>query len=98
MLAYGLTIISFMAGVHWGWVLAGGVSRINLLIVSNIVALLGWAFFIWVPAPFVFWGFALLFAALFFVDTQLDLNPLYLRTRKYVTLIVCSSLAVVALI
>jgi hypothetical protein len=98
MLAYGLTIVCFMAGVHWGQYLAGARPQVNLLITSNAAALMAWGSFLVLPLALAFWIFAGLFAALFFVDKQLDLDPSYLKTRRNVTLIVCSCLMLAALI
>jgi Protein of unknown function (DUF3429) len=98
MLAYGLTIVCFMAGVHWGQYVAGVRPWVNLLITSNAIALIAWGSFLVLPLALAFWSFAGLFAALFFIDTQMDLDQSYLKTRRNVTLIVCSCLMLSALI
>lgn len=98
VLSYALLIVSFMAGVHWGQHLSGMQTRFNLLLSSNAVALVAWGCYIRLqpdPLCFVFIG---LFAVLYFIDTQLELQPNYLQTRRNVTLIVCTSLALIALI
>lgn len=43
-LTYGAVIISFMAGIHWGLFLTHAqYTRINLLLSSNLLALIAWA-------------------------------------------------------
>jgi Protein of unknown function (DUF3429) len=96
VLSYGLLIISFMAGVHWGQYLSGVRATVNLLVSSNVVALLAWFGFLLLP---VFWFCLLLiflFAVLYLIDMQLDSPPDYLKTRCNVTAIVCLSLLVTA--
>jgi Protein of unknown function (DUF3429) len=96
VLSYGLLIISFMAGVHWGQYLSGVRGKVNLLVSSNVVALLAWFGFLLLPT---FWFLVLLvvlFAVLYFIDTQLHASSEYLNTRRNVTAVVCLSLLVMA--
>ncbi len=96
VISYGLLIISFMAGVHWGQYLSGVRGKVNLLVSSNVVALLAWFGFLLLPT---FWFLVLLvalFAVLYFIDMQLHAPSDYLKTRRNVTAVVCSSFLVMA--
>ncbi len=97
LLAYALTIVCFMAGVHWGQILAGAQVRLNLLVSSNVVALVAWGSYIALSPDAVFLIFTALFALLYMIDTQLGLDPTYMKTRRNVTCVVCGCLIVVAL-
>jgi Protein of unknown function (DUF3429) len=96
VLSYGLLIVSFMAGVHWGQSVSRVQSRFNLLLSSNAVALIAWGCYLTLPPFYVCLVFAALFALLYVIDTQLSLDPSYLQTRRNVTCIVCISLVAVA--
>lgn len=97
-LAYGLVIVSFMAGVHWGQFLSGLRPKLNLLVSSNAVALIAWGSDLMLAPVYECLVFVALFAFLYWIDTQLKLDPHYLQTRRYVTLIVCTSLLLIAII
>ena len=96
VLSFGLLIVAFMAGVHWGQSVSGVQSRFNLLVSSNAVALIAWGCYLTLPPFYVCLVFAALFALLYVIDTQLSLDPSYLQTRRVVTIIVCSCLAYIA--
>jgi Protein of unknown function (DUF3429) len=96
VLSYGLLIVSFLAGVQWGQYLSGLRPRINLLVSSNVVALVAWVAYIRLQPFYLCFVFAALFALLYAIDTQLNLALEYLRTRRNVTIIVCVSLLAVA--
>lgn len=96
VLSYGLMILSFMAGVHWGQYLSGLRPRLNLLLSSNAVALTAWGCYILLSPIYICFAFAALFALLYVIDTKLSLDPSYLQTRRNVTCIVCISLVAVA--
>jgi hypothetical protein len=97
-LAYGLAIVSFMAGVHWGQYLAGVRTRVDLLISSNMVALVAWSGFLLLPKL----HFCLLLIVLFIVLNSIDghlhhqgaIDRHYRQLRNYVTAVVCLSLLV----
>jgi hypothetical protein len=90
--AYGLTIVSFTAGVHWGQHLEGRRANPNLLVASNAVALAAWIGFL-LLSPLIFsLVLVFLFGALYVMDTQLHPQSDYLLTRRNVTLIVSASL------
>jgi uncharacterized membrane protein YoaK (UPF0700 family) len=96
VLSYGLLIISFMAGVHWGQYLSGVRGEVNLLLSSNMVALLAWFGFLLLPTLWFCLLLIFLFAVLYLIDMQLDSPTDYLKTRRHVTAIVCLSLLVTA--
>jgi hypothetical protein len=96
MLTYGLTIVSFMAGVHWGQVLSGVKSNINLLVSSNVVALVAWFGFLLLPPHYFSALLMMLFVALYVIDRQLHPKSDYLTTRRNVTALVCLSSVVAA--
>ncbi len=100
-LAYGLAILSFMAGVHWGQFIAGAGVGSNLLIISNFVTVSAWfGYLILLP-----WQFAILLMGLFLsvllVDRSLVTKGViaqdYFKTRALVTLLVVLSLAILAM-
>jgi Protein of unknown function (DUF3429) len=99
VLSYGLMIVSFMAGVHWGQYLSGVRTRVDLLVSSNVVALAAWFGFLFLPNLY----FCLLLIVLFVVLNSIDghlhqqgvIDPQYRQLRSYVTAVVCASLLVV---
>jgi hypothetical protein len=99
-LTYGLAILSFMAGVHWGQFIAGSGAGSNLLIISNFVTVAAWFGYL-ILQP---WQFAILLMGLFLsvllVDQSLATKGIiaqdYFKTRALVTLLVILSLAVIA--
>jgi Protein of unknown function (DUF3429) len=96
VLSYGLLIISFMAGTHWGQYLAGVRASVNLLVSSNVVALAAWFGFLLLPSLWFCLLLIFLFAVLYLIDMQVDSPSDYLKTRRNVTAIVCFSLMVTA--
>jgi Protein of unknown function (DUF3429) len=98
--SYGLTIVSFMAGVHWGQHVSGARTGVNLLAMSNGVALAGWFGYWLLPASYFCLLLIALFLVLLWVDTHLrghnTIDAKYVTTRTVVTAIVCASLMVVA--
>lgn len=89
---YGLTIISFMAGVHWGQSLEGRRAAPNLLVAGNMVTLAAWFGFLLLPLFAFSLLLVVLFGALYLIDCQLHPPSDYLSTRRNVTLIVSASL------
>jgi len=92
VLSYGVLIVSFLAGVHWGQHLSGTRGKVNLLVASNVVALVAWFGSLLMLPNQICYLFMALFVALYMIDRGLDLDPQYLQTRRNVTLIVCASL------
>ncbi len=99
--SYGLLILAFMAGSHWGQYLSGSKSGVNLLLTSNAVALAGWFAYLLLSSRLFFAILAALFAALLMIDRKLKsegfLDSEYMTTRSVVSAIVVMSLAIIAL-
>ena len=100
VLTYGLAILSFMAGVHWGQYLSGVRSQLNLLVSSNVLTVAAWLGYAIFPSVVFAIALAVLFGLLLVVDFKLAaegaLTPYYMRTRALVTALVAASLAVTA--
>lgn len=95
--SYGLVILSFMAGVHWGQV----INRPHwhqLLIVSNMITLSGWFAFLTANTTLLWCVLITGFCALLLVDRRLLsaglITQAYWRLRVVVTAIVSASLLV----
>jgi ATP/ADP translocase len=99
--SYGLLILAFMAGVHWGQRLGGLETSLNLFLISNAVALAGWFAFLLLSPKMYFASLAVLFAVVLMIDRRLaaegHLSADYIRTRTVVSALVVMSLAVIAL-
>jgi Protein of unknown function (DUF3429) len=97
---YGLTIISFMAGVHWGQYVAGVRTRVNLLVSSNLVTLAAWFGFLLLPSFYFSFLLIVLFIILNSIDGHLRdegaIESRYGKTRRNVTALVCLSLLIAA--
>ncbi len=95
--SYGLVILSFMAGVHWGQVIHKPRWHL-LLIISNVITLSGWFAFLIGNATLLWCVLILGFVALLFVDRRLlaadMITPAYWRLRMAVTTIVVIALLV----
>jgi small-conductance mechanosensitive channel len=98
--SYGLVIVSFMAGVHWGQMRSGKSGALNLFVTSNTAALAAWFAFLLLPAAWFYGALILLFATLYGIDrllhSEAHLSHGDLRVRGAVTAIVCASLMVLA--
>ena len=101
VLAYGLTIASFMAGVHWGTALSS--SRplpVNLFISSNAIALAAWFAYLFASASVAALILAALFAVLLGIDWKLRkadvIDNVYWQTRLWVTVVVIACLVLMA--
>ena len=95
--AYGVAIVSFMAGIHWGTFLYQADSLpVNLLLTSNAITVAVWLAFILTPVAVSIAVIAAAFVLLLAVDFRLArvglLTADYLRTRRNVTLIVLAML------
>ncbi|WP_201583480.1 DUF3429 domain-containing protein [Psychrobacter jeotgali] len=102
--AYGLVIVSFMAGAHWGNHLSLADSNpwaLKLPIYSNIVAILLWLGFLSLSKEGFLWLLVVGFLVLLMIDYSLNqaniISAQYFKVRKYVTLIVIISLIVAAI-
>lgn len=100
---YGLAIVSFMAGVHWGTHLyRGHETSLNLLIISNAITVVVWLAFVFAPVTASLLTTGLAFLLLLLVDYRLAgsgiITPGYLTLRRNVTTIVIVLLIVMALL
>lgn len=95
--SYGLLIVSFMCGVHWGtYLYKQQHCPVNLFITSNIITLLCW-FCILTELPLAMLASQLIaFASLLLLDYALHKKQIisldYFKTRSVVSLIVMSML------
>lgn len=100
--AYGLTIASFLAGVHWGTAVnvADGLP-VNLYVASNVVAVIAWLVFLLGPVALTLAVLALLFLYLLYVDFRLyraeRIGAGYWQTRLWVSAVVVACLLLLAL-
>lgn len=99
--SYGLLILAFMAGIHWGQRLSGVETRLNFFLSSNAIALAAWFAYLLLSPRLFFAALAMLFAILLLIDRRLGaeghLPTDYVRTRTTVSALVVLSLAVIAL-
>jgi hypothetical protein len=100
--SYGLTIVSFMAGVLWGvYLTSRGAVPGQPFLASNAVALIAWGVFLAGPPKLALSVMAVLFLYLLYVDYALSrsgaLTGDYLALRRNVTAIVVLSLAALVL-
>ena len=96
--SYGLLIVSFMCGVHWGtYLYKHQHCSVNLFITSNLIILLCW-FCVLTEQPLAMLVSQLIaFASLLMLDYSLYKKQIisiaYFKTRSYVSLIVMCMLA-----
>jgi len=95
--AYGLSIASFMAGVHWGiQLIAGRPLPTSLYLTSNAVAVAAWLTFLLGPPAVTLVVQAALFLYLLFIDFRLRaagvIDTGYWQTRLWITTLVVVSL------
>lgn len=101
--SYGLIIVSFMAGTHWGIYISQAIKpKTNLLLTSNIIALSAWLCFLFAPTKVTLWAYGLSFALLLYIDAELVREKAimkdYFRTRAIVSLLVISSLVLILIV
>ncbi len=95
--AYGLAIVSFLAGVHWGTcIYRGDKAPRGLMIASNAITVAVWIAFL-ITSPAIALGVMILaFLGLLLIDLRLLKSGLitghYYRTRAVVTTVVVASL------
>ncbi len=97
---YGLAIVSFVAGSHWGTYLYNRESSpANLFLTSNAVVLAAWFAFLFTIPVLTEFVLLLSFLYLLFVDYNLYkanlITAYYFRMRANVTLVVCICLATI---
>jgi hypothetical protein len=97
--AYGLAIVSFMAGVHWGTYLYQSARvPLNLFVTSNAITVSVWLAFIVTPVTIALAVLLAAFLVLLSIDTRLAqlrlLSDDYMHMRRNVTAIVVVMLVV----
>jgi hypothetical protein len=100
--SYGLAIVCFLAGAHWGTYLAGrSADSLNLFITSNVIFLAVWFAYIGAGLNTAISIQILALLTLLFIDLRLTassvISAMYFRVRAVATSIaVVSLLAVIA--
>lgn len=95
--AYGLLIVSFIAGTHWGQQVASkDEMTINLFVTSNIIAIAVWLSYVMAPFTLFVILLMLYFAILLAIDyvlfSNLEISKSYFVARNIITIIVCIAL------
>lgn len=98
--SYGLAIVCFLAGAHWGTYLAGrSADSLNLFVISNIIFLAVWFAFVGAGIRAAIAAQVLALVTLLFVDFRLRngavITASYFRVRTVATLIAVVSLLIV---
>lgn len=102
-LTYGAVILSFLGGMHWGVFLSQAhVARINLLVSSNLFALLAWLSLLMLVPLTQYLIQITCFLALLLIDRKLAADGMierwFYNLRKHVTLVVVVCLATLAVL
>ncbi|BEV09238.1 MULTISPECIES: DUF3429 domain-containing protein [unclassified Methylophilus] len=92
-LTYGAVIISFLCGIHWGLFLNHAQdTRLNLLVTSNLLALLAWATLFFVVPVTQYLVQIAAFIVLWLIDRKLVAEGLierwFYQLRTQITLLV----------
>ena len=100
MASYGLAIVCFLAGAHWGTYLSGrSADSLNLFITSNVIFLAVWFAYVGADMKWAIGTQVLAFLTLLFIDLRLKrsdvISNVYFRVRSIATLIAIISLLVV---
>ena len=98
--SYGLAIVCFLAGAHWGTYLSGrSADSLNLFITSNVIFLAVWFAYVGADMKWAIGTQVLAFLTLLFIDLRLKrsdvISNAYFRVRSVATLIATISLFVV---
>ena len=98
--SYGLAIVCFLAGAHWGTYLSGrSADSLNLFITSNVIFLAVWFAYVGADMKWAIGTQVLAFLTLLFIDLRLKrsdvISNVYFRVRSVATLIATISLLVV---
>lgn len=100
---YAIAILSFMGGIHWGWAMRDGRNTDTSLAytIGILPPLAGWLT-LFLSGDIRFYALAACFALLLWADLVLvrrDLAPTwYPKLRKPLTVIVCASLILAAMV
>lgn len=98
--SYGLAILSFLAGAHWGMYLSGrSADSLNLFVISNVIVVAVWFAYIGASLKLAIGVQVLAFVTLLFIDLRLQqgavISIAYFRVRSIATLVAVISLLVV---
>jgi hypothetical protein len=98
--SYGLAIVCFLAGAHWGTYLSGrSADSLNLFITSNVIFLAVWFSYVGADTKWAIGTQVLAFVTLLFIDLRLKrsdvISDAYFRVRSVATLIATISLLIV---
>ena len=98
--AYGLAIICFLCGVHWGTCLYHrSAAQDNLFITSNVIVVACWFAFLMAAQAITLFVLILAFLCLLFIDFRLLraglLTDYYFRMRSIATVIAVLALAII---
>ena len=98
--SYGLAIVCFLAGAHWGTYLSGrSADSLNLFIISNAIFLAAWFAYVGADVKWAIGTQVLAFLTLLFIDMRLKrsdiISAAYFRVRSVATLIATISLLIV---
>jgi len=98
--SYGLAIVCFLAGAHWGIYLSGRTAdSLNLFVISNAIFLAVWFTYIGAGVQTAIGVQIFAFLALLLIDLRLRtgdvISAAYLRVRTVATLIAVLSLFIV---
>ena len=98
--AYGLAIVCFLTGAHWGTYLGGrSVDSLNLFITSNVILLAAWFAYIGTAIKVALSIQVIALLILLYIDRRLAaggvISAHYLRIRTVATTIATVSLLVV---
>ena len=98
--SYGLAIVCFLAGAHWGTYLSGrSAGSLNLFVISNVIFLAVWFAYVGAGVKTAIVIQIVAFLILLFIDLRLRtgdvISAKYLRVRTGATMIAVASLLVV---
>ena len=101
--SYGLAIVCFLAGAHWGTCLMGrSVESMNLFVISNVIFLATWFAYIGASLNVALGMQIITFVSLLFIDYRLRgaevISSPYFRIRTIATTIAVISLLVVIIL
>jgi hypothetical protein len=98
--SYGLAIVCFLAGAHWGTYLSGrSAGSLNLFVISNVIFLAVWFAYVGAGVKTAIAIQIVAFLILLFIDLRLRtgdvISAKYLRVRTGATMIAVASLLIV---
>lgn len=98
--SYGLAIVCFLAGAHWGTYLSGrATGSLNLFVISNVIFLAVWFAYVGTGVKTAIGIQIVAFLAVLLIDFRLStrdvISATYFRVRTMATMIAVVSLLVV---